>query len=374
MLMSNIPEALTWATKPHNLDGAYVAYMEFLSESLGRTLARIVQENVGGGEALVEELRDLGDVSFTRLLTAPETSYRLLWPARHSTSEISQFLRRSVLAERCRTDTTATVNEIVWTPVGDMRFSPDGEVFSSPVVKGLMPLDFDSPYALNADLSTMNKADISRREAFNDVEKDVVLERLTNARDGIVKTSGSLLDFVVALTKVLVLQKAPAGPPKIFTRSPERYLGLSVFTNPHLSNVDDVDIAEGLVHEAIHSLMDMDEVTCRMSKSREQHWYYNDTLYDGASRTTSPWTGSALALPTYFQATFVWYGLLHFWCMALEAGAFLRSRVKGRIVQAASGFLGRPLLDQVGNYTSEISPELLAAVERMQEHVKSSFA
>lgn len=367
MLIETMPTVLRWENHQSILDEIHTAYINQLSAALGNTLGQITLQDRASGQLLTTLLHLLPNQSFLRLLTAPEISYRLLWKSRHRLEATAKFLHNSLIAELARIGQAVTASSCVWTALGDYQFDSDGSLlFTAPQIAGMMPLDFDSPHATHLDLNGQQEVTNFTRPAFSVAQKQLVLERLQVAQQGIYDTDPYIFQFVVDFTKVLILQTDPDMPESFSSGSSGQYVGRSVLANPHLAAIDVVEIAEGLVHEAIHSLLYMQE--------QQKSWVESNDLYGPTYRTTSPWTGNPLALRPYLQACFVWYGLLHFWSLALAKGTFNLERIKARITQATIGFLGNPLLEQVAAYEDEISPELLAAISAMQAHVTASLA
>ena len=124
-------------------------------------------------------------------------------------------------------------------------------------------------------------------------------------------------------------------------------------------------IADAIVHEAIHALLYMQE--------QKKPWVHDPDLYGPAVRTLSPWSGNPLPLRPFMQAAFVWYGLLQFWTRALARGAFSPACARQRMAQAASGFLGPSLLEQVAPYRAGVADDVLLTIDRMQQQVKQAF-
>jgi HEXXH motif-containing protein len=170
-----------------------------------------------------------------------------------------------------------------------------------------------------------------------------------------------VLEFVNAYTKVLVLQPHAEEPTLFSTGSSAQFVGRSVFGNPQLPQVDECLLAEGLVHEATHSLLYMNE--------RLEPWISDPDLYGPDVQARSLWTGASLPLRSYLQACYVWYGLVQFWSQCLSAGAFSKERVRERLIQAAIGFLGEPILGQLAPYRNGISEALWQGIESMQTDV-----
>lgn len=366
MLIETMPEVLIWSQPGEVLSRIHKSYVDLLGDRFGETVGRIRQSDFERGTHLAAEVRELPDGSLMRLIIAPEVAYRLLWPAQHSLAGISRFFLDAVTAEQLRLGGGRPPGRDLWTAIGDIKFSASGEAFPGPSLRDMMPLDFESPYAMNLDLDGMFDVTVARREPYNSSEQRHVLGRLERARDAIRATDVGILEFTVVFTKVLIFQRDPAAPDSFSSGSSGQYVGRSVLANSHLSAIDEVEIAEGIVHEAIHSLLYMQE--------QMRAWVSDSELYGPTPRTVSPWTQNALPLRPYLQAVFVWYGLLHFWCLALQKRTFDARRVQTRISQAAIGFLGRPLLHQIAQYSASIDPVLLQTVERMQARVSRLFA
>ena len=168
----------------------------------------------------------------------------------------------------------------------------------------MAPLDFGSPYAAAIDLGGPANRPGEPRPPFEDAEMAMVVERLRLACAAIRRTSPHVLDFATTFNKVLVSQKDPVATRQFTSGSTGQFVGRSFVTNPHLDSVRQVDLAEALVHEGIHSLLYMQE--------RTRSWGPAPELEDSIARVVSPWSGNHLSLASFLHACFVWYGLAHF--------------------------------------------------------------
>jgi hypothetical protein len=366
MLIETMPQVLAWSSKGEELDLVYRSYIETLSDVFGKTLLQIRHQDPALGEQLIASVRSASDEAFSRILTAPETSHRLLWRARHHLDLPGQFLLQSIQAEASRIGNPMQFEQETWTALGDVGFFPTGEVFRFPQLPGLMPLDFGSPYATKIDMTGREQIMTKSRPGFDSSEICRVLTLLRLAQQGIQATNPAILDFTIRFNKVLVLQKDLDAPTSFSSGSHGQYIARSFIANPHLPKVDEVDIAEAIIHEAIHGLLYMQE--------RDKRWVLNPAFYAPDPVVASPWTGNPLDLRPFLQACFVWYGLLNFWCLALEANTFDRARIHTRISRAIIGFLNQPLLSYITSYLPEISTDVLDAIEIMQKKVTTAFA
>ncbi|MEW6499283.1 MAG: hypothetical protein AB1589_43405, partial [Cyanobacteriota bacterium] len=205
MLIETMPTVLRWANHQSLLDRVHTAYINQLSEALGKTLGQITLQDSATGQSLTALLNILPDESFLRLLSAPEISYRLLWRSRHCPEATAQFLRHSIQAELARLGKAVIPSTCVWTALGDFQLATDGSLsFVAPQLAGMMPLDFDSPHARTLDLNGRQEATSVTRPAFSAAEKQKVLERLKQAQQGIYHTDPYIFQFVVDFTKVLI--------------------------------------------------------------------------------------------------------------------------------------------------------------------------
>jgi hypothetical protein len=332
-------------------------YVSLMSEALGVAIATIERRHSGEGFAIRDALEQLGDGAFTRLLLAPETNHRLFWLSREPLREVARFFSQCIDAELARQGTRIECSSARWTALGDFRVAPSGKVLRAPLISGNVFLDFDSPFA-HANEGRIAQADRGR-----------IIELVTEAHARIRDTSPLVFDFVVAFNKSLTAKRTHEPDRRFWSSSPERYIGRSVLWNADLESVDVVDVAEAIVHEATHSLLDMDE-RCSLYRGDEARYWVRDlALYDGGLRTQSPWTGAALPLPTFIHACFVWFGLLTFWCRAIARGTFTQRRVRERISHSLRGFLDESLLDQCTQFTTSIRPDILSSVTSMQVEV-----
>ncbi|SDS40955.1 aKG-HExxH-type peptide beta-hydroxylase [Actinoplanes derwentensis] len=359
-----MPAVLQWGSGSIEAARVHREYAVLLGDRLGTMLA--AARSHPRAQALGEGLSALSSRAWLRVLTAPQVSYRLLWPARHEPDGTVDFLADAVEVELSRERAapapgTVSGGKTAWSVLGDGWRDATGQFVAGPALPGLPPLDIGSPHALAIDLEGVTDEVVQARTSHQPAEIDRLLAQLTDVRDALATSAPDILEFVVAFTKVLILQPDPEAPTSFSTGSSAQYIGRSVFGNPVLETVDSVLLAEGLVHEAIHSYMYMNE--------RLEPWVINAELYGPQYRTRSPWTGHPLPLRAYLQACFVWYGLLNLWARSTSHTAFDAQRVRHRMAQAARGFLAGDVLAQVAPYRCGIVPELLSTIEQMQAEV-----
>lgn len=186
--------------------------------------------------------------------------------------------------------------------------------------------------------------------------------RVKHMADLISEAAPSTYATVCRSMRELVLRVEQSSWSHFRSNSPQGYVGRAVITNAHAA--DDVALAEALVHESMHGLVGMSEAI-GLVLGGDKAWITDHALYDGESRTISPWTGTALDLPTYLHACFVWFGLLQLWSRTYSIELFDRDRVRNRISRAVSGFTDNAALRQIWPYKDRVNPVLTASVDDM---------
>lgn len=362
MMIDCMPDVLAWEDDgPETWVAVHDGYQALLADRLGAALARTGRLAPARTEALRQAIPQLSDTALQRFLLAPETACRLLWPLAHETAEILDFLEGAVETERRLQHGAVTSATPRWSALGDARAGEQGAEWQARIA-GLPPLDLLSPHALGVDLEGELLRLPSPRAAQAAEERDLIIDRLGQVAEALTQLGPEWALFLRTFTKVLVLQPDHDAPQSFSSGTSGQYPGRSVIANAHLPTVTLEVIVDGLVHESIHGLLYMQE--------QQRPWVLADALYGGARVMTSPWTGTKLPLRPYMQAAFVWYGLLHFWSRAMEAGVFDPGRARQRLRLAAEGFLKTPLVDQLRPYRDQLSPELPTAIAEMQRRVQ----
>jgi hypothetical protein len=358
LLIDKMPDVLRWSSAVEVLERVHNSFVEEMSRSLGYMLARVRHEDPIVEQQLVRELVATTPEGLTRVLIAPETTFRL-----QTMATDGRFLHESLLAEAARAGDEVAVQDEIWSALGDTVVRPPAEVAAGPAIEGFMPLDFESPHATNIDLLGGHERLAAARRPLAGRERELVLERLMRVQLGIYETSPAVGDFVVRFTKVLILQKDDTV--RFSSGSSGQYIGRSFIANPQWPTVDEVDLADAVVHEAVHGLLYMQEL--------QRPWVLDDRLYEYTPRAVSPWSGRELPVRQFLQACFVWYALAHFWRLALSASIFPTERVQSRIAIATAGFFAGPLLERLGSFVPDIAEDVKNAVIEMEEVIRQSF-
>jgi hypothetical protein len=366
MLIGTMPVVLAWQSDGQAVETIYRSYVDLLSDALAMLLRRLRDTAPITAESLSAQLSHASETAILRVLTAPESSYRLLGHGDASDAERSAFLQAAFSAERAREGEVCNFGAETWTALGDTAFATDGRRVTEWPLDGVMPLDFGSPHAQAAAVEEM-ELDGARGnfEPFSSDEIASVCDRIEEAAQAIKTTRPDLMAFVNTFTRVLVCLKDSVAPDSFASGSTGQFIGRSFLANPHHASADAATVAEGIIHESIHGLLYMQE--------RAKAWVSKD-LYRLPPIIVSPWTQTPLRLRPYLQAAFVWYGLLHFWTLALRAETFAPERIRTRIAIASRGFLRGRLDDPLQQFRKGIAEDLFWALETMQEHVVQSVA
>ncbi|MBD2233658.1 HEXXH motif-containing putative peptide modification protein [Phormidium tenue] len=154
-----------------------------------------------------------------------------------------------------------------------------------------------------------------------------VLIRLHHAYHSIGNVSKYAQALIDQTTLVIVCREDVSLPTCVAACSPIA-IGRTVLRNPHRTEVDEEELAECLIHEAIHTAIDIAEL--------ESPMFLPATVSN--VKLISPWSGRSLDINTYLQACWVWFGLASFWADALVSQAFDMKKSFFRLNRALRGF------------------------------------
>jgi hypothetical protein len=358
-LLPHMAEALRWSDQADVLWRIHDDYVEELHGRLGLAMSRLHDEDPKGGTLAETDLRQVPSEAFMRVLTAPQTSSQLLWRnSESSVVEFGRYLHRSFVAESACDGRRTPITEEIWTALGDRCALPHGVVLGCPPLGGRLALDFDSPQILDVDMT-------GRRRRMSPLPADVrpqTLSCLNLAYDGIVRTSQHLARVVTSFIKVLMLQSDPDR--QYGSGSCQEHIGRAVIASPQL--IDEVRIAEAIVHEAVHAVLYM--------QLQGNPWGLVGCRGAQEGHVVSPWTGNPLPLSAYLHACFVWYALVHFWGLALSRNAFSVDRILPRMARALVGFQKGPLLAALDESSlRSVRSEIQESVHTLQVYLLDSM-
>jgi hypothetical protein len=171
---------------------------------------------------------------------------------------------------------------------------------------------FDSAYAVSfagdLPIPTMDRGGNRLRPIAPDAAS-AILGKLNAAEQLIETIDANAAAFSIQHTEVLAFRYEEEFPGSFCSGSFKTLPGFSLITNGHLRSVTERDLADAIVHEAIHAII------CRFEA-------FGDRLVRsdqaGRHQVNSPWTGARLGVEPFAQACFVWFGLHHFWKSASD--------------------------------------------------------
>jgi hypothetical protein len=185
----------------------------------------------------------------------------------------------------------------------ELNVNPDGRPHSPSVAA--IPIDLSLPPLPEFPRSDLDSADdLGCRIAPGLIEK---LDKAVRKIDRASPPAGQVLR---RMTDNLVLRTDRANP-AFRSASSAAALGRVLLVNAEDAGITSGEIAEALVHEAIHAIVSCVELREPLLERPEAA---------SAVRMESPWTGAALHPHAFIHACFVWFGLSNFWRQARDRG------------------------------------------------------
>lgn len=367
-MLERLPDLFSWAACDDVSDAIDRLYLDAVSGRLGRLLRRVGAVDEARCESLRARVEALPPDRFVRFLRMPQLFYHVSAGGEGGLAASCTYLEDSLDAEELRTGGSRR-SRGVWTGLGDQFFpasgeergsAPDAAAYRAPRLPNGVPVDFASPYARG------KLPEVSGEDAdFTPAELRLVLDRLEEAVVSLAAGCAGAHAFVTRFSQVLLIRKDPGPDAHYTSASSQLCIGRPILRNPHLPGTHVTDLADGWVHETIHSLIDIIELARPMVADRR--------VLASAS-FTSPWTGRSLDLNTYLQACFVWYGLWKLWFTCLGTESFSARAVLGHMARASHGFTAGDVTRQLIPVADALDPGLIDTLRRAQESVASDFA
>lgn len=356
-LVQALPDFLTWDTAPDVAGPAQALYDDWVDR-------RLDTWSLAAGRPFSARVSALPSARRDRLRRAPRFFF-LLRSKRTPGPDEQAVLERFLSVEDYLAGTGAAPPADAWSALGDFDGgsangstpSPHADPPPSPEARGIF-VDTRSPhlqaYAAHPLLGPL--------ERYEPAELPAVLTNLERGFVRVEQASPAALGMIRAAVSVIAAVKGESQVHHISSGSERRHIGVMSIANPHADDWTPEQLADSLVHEAIHSMIYRIELV---------EFFHNDDPASLVQQTTSPWSGRTLPLRTLVHACFVWFGLWHFWRLAADAGADcaeLRERSRG-------GFTGRTLASLVTEeQLANIRPHVRATLERLFERVNATPA
>lgn len=314
------------------------AFAAKVQERFERYLALLKQKDCSRYNKLTDKLHvGWGSYDLPSELFTPEVLYKVLFSNQQKYyGANADFLVEAI--DACTAINDAFDSEVyksLWTSNGSHfiaydAIAQDFSMYEAWRLNDRIPCDFLSPYCIKIDNAALNEPahHIIGTYEFDELEGICqLMEESTAPMYEKLPVAGSFLE---AFTNVIVFKKLQTPGKRSFISSTSDYLiGRTLLINPDA--VGHEDIIDGLVHENIHSLLNMLEVISPWQPAVE-------LSEAGGYSIVSPWSGNSLTARNFVQANFVWFGLYNFWSRALNMEAYDRSYAATRVQFIKEGF------------------------------------
>jgi hypothetical protein len=364
-MLDQIPDVLKWARCDGVFDSIYERHLSRIRAKVWESVDAIYRRDDMTGRWLSDALASMPNRSVDRFLSAPETCHHV---SCSNLPRSTKFFCESLLAEQKLSDPSKGVPPC-WSAIGDYYFGgPDfidaarevwksGFSYAAPRVNGLIPVDLWSPYARS--VAAMNGRPFSPYTPQEIASISLAIGKALTATEGSSESSATLVHLFI---KAIVARKDITEPNRVGSSSTLTRIGQIVLRNPHDMKLS--EIADGLVHEGIHALLDTFEI--------DDPFVTNPSA--GNTNVVSPWTGKVLNVRTYIHACFVWYGLAMFWLQSRPAAMFAPSEVRERLERAIEGFRTENPVERLVPHKRMIKVRILEMIASLRDVLASCCA
>jgi hypothetical protein len=373
------PQWLTWAPEHRdNMMALYDAYHATVCRYLGHVLATFRRADHQEGLRAERALCELEDIQFSWIVRAPSTA-QAVFCRPHDLDWCAAHLLRSVAAERVRSGAPPTANEENWSASGDLAVYlgrgfkgvlPENQTgyYTTAGIFTDCPLDFRSPHALGIHVSgnypqlsyeaSSDRVAAGNTDFYSTDEETELASVLRDVLARIDVVSPHVGWMTRTFTLSLVVRRN-CREPWLVSGSDGQFTGRTTLVNP--LGVSKSVLADALVHEAIHSILYMQE--------RMEPWVNNEDVFFGEGYSAvSPWSGRTLTPRQFMQACFVWRGLYAFW-MTATSDIFDDVDVMRQRAQARKGFYANALCEQLASWEQFTFVNVKRAIESTQRSV-----
>lgn len=378
--MEGLHALLTWRHEADLLDRCVALrarYQGSIAAALAAALARIARDGHDGAGRCAR-LRDTVDTlapgALTKILEAPETCFQLVKRRDQEPARLVRFLERAIGLERAAQREAVCFSGPAWSVLGD-RYVPgpssdsletDLERYGwlgdpSQPYRALdrdgIVIDFFSPYAARPLAQNNFRPDFAPPIPYTNEQAATVAPRIVAAFEAIESIGGAGIGFVRAMIRTIMPR--PDAASGLFSGSSNRgHMGRVNLFNPHLDYISHHNVANSLIHESIHIMLYLIEQGGRPVED-------NDVLYNDF--VESPWSGRPIHLLAYIHASFVWYGLYHFWSLpevAKQMDGLVRQHYLNFIVR---GFERGEMLARLVRFEPYIRADLMEELVMLQK-------
>ena len=290
-----------------------------------------------------------------QVMRAPRVAEALLAPER-DVPAAGAIAAAAIVATLAEEGVVSGLDTPVWSVRGDRRLG-QGEANDPPRRLGRTDAVVDT-------CSPLQRMDDTPHPvlALSPAETDIACGKIDAALEHLAATSAAIGAFWTRTIDVVALRGMTPAPPGLMSTTAELTPRSMRIINAHQPQIGVDLLADGLLHEAIHSIVFMFEhsVTRLLSPA---------TM---AARTAavSPWSGRSLQLLSYAHACIVWYGLYGYWRLAERSeDPAMAARARRQCDMARAGFARRPVSQGLRPFHDTLAPETLALLVLLEQRM-----
>jgi hypothetical protein len=288
-------------------------YYRHLVEGLEPALATLAVCDPDAAEVTHLLLKSLNPAQRMDFISSPHIAATIISPGMFRRSENRNlFLKTLGITAGCISDNAAPLyNQRGELVAGPHEVLPN-EAPSDQVSSNQVPRNHDYRISFGGDLPIpfMDRGGNALSPILEDDVKHILC-KVAGAGNLIRSINEKAYAFSRQHTEVLAFRYESQYPADFSSGSFQTLPGFSLICNCHLPTVNEAELADAIIHEAIHSII-------------YQFESFGEPLRREGKRTdfqvVSPWTGAALGVESFAQACLVWFGLLHFWKSASDRG------------------------------------------------------
>jgi hypothetical protein len=311
--LKSIYETLTWANESKS---EIPRFKQFLM----KIFLRVIKSS----RIELDQFLDMGDSAFERLLLSPPVSAML------RTIHINQYRLDMMVEFEAEMTQYLKAFSGMWDkpvryvcPTGSVMFGKNLLRLENPRVFGII-CDFDFPLVWDhLDIASDKFEGIGER-----ADQMTCLAKIEEALDFIRAKNEKAFSFVKTFTRIIHIRKSPDGVPPGSSSNLLRN-GATVLRGVELEEINVYDVAEFILHEAIHHCLYIYEIL------EKEFVCEHNGLRPMNLAIESPWSANRIAVDSFCHACFVWYGLYNFW-HSIDSNAV---EVKLKRHVSAEGFL-----------------------------------
>lgn len=342
--LKELVEVLTWRKASHTPARLRVSYEKMLSDLLC-SIATEDEEAL----AVLDALALLPEPQQRAFLRAPLVASRLL--GRRDGDPLTPGpIAKCLMAELVVAGIDCDLSEPTWTVLGNLRVDPGiaPETSTAAVIPATnIAVDMCGPI----DFSV---GDLRPLVYPTQAQRSSIEQKLNEAAQGIAATSRPAFGFWQESVDAIALRTL-VKPAASITSVALRYNArVTLFVNAHVPEVDSAELADLLLHEAIHTMLFMWEETF-------EHFVVDRAASDDV-KVASPWTGRPLKLSAFVHACLVWYGMYWFWKNASEQNSWPAHRSRELMKAAHLGFEKGSLLTLLSDHMSHLSAGIVTTL------------